>query len=287
MLKFNNNLGTPRQHFEKIAIGNFDGVHIGHQRILKELDNNDLIITFTNLKKKEEIYPIEVKLLLLKEYCENIIILDYEHIKNCSKTNFINYLKNFKPSLIIAGQDFTFGARKSGTVEDLKKHFDIKIVKYVERDKQKVSSSTIRNYLKEGKIKQANRLLSRPFTVTDIIVAGHGRGHNLGIPTINFIVPKKLKIKRGVYETRVIINNKKYKSVTNIGRRPTFDNGKESIETHVLDFDGDVYGKVVTLEFMQFLRDEKKFDSPKKLVTQINRDIKQVLSKKGNDIYGD
>lgn len=276
MLKFSNSLVSSKNNYKKITIGNFDGVHEGHQAILSQLTDDDLIITFINISNKPEIYPIEVKLLLLKEFCPNIMILDFEEIKNDPMMKFIKFLQEFHPEEIIVGPDFTFGYNREGNVDDLKKYFDVKVVDFIKKDGKKISSSTIRECLETGNLPEANELLTRPFSVTDIIVAGHGRGNKLGFPTINFTVPKKFSIKRGVYETRTIIDGQIYTSITNIGTRPTFDNGRESIETYVINFDGDVYGQVITVEFIRWIREEKAFDSAEELAKQIEKDIEGI-----------
>lgn len=280
MLKYIDELQRSKKQYKKIAIGYFDGVHKGHQRILKQLDANDLIITFINNLHATDIYHAEDKILLLKEFCPNIIVLDLLKIKKDSKLKFIEFLKQFDPELIITGPDFRFGYKHAGSVKDLEKNFNVKVVKYAVKDGEKISSSRIREYLQEGKMRQANELLTRPYSLTDMVVTGSGIGHKLGIPTINFLIDQNLLLRRGVYETRVIYNGKKYKSVTNVGSRPTFNGVGNNIETHIIDFDKNIYGKILTLEFIKYLREERKFDSEQKLVTQIKRDIRQVKNKK-------
>lgn len=281
MLKFVDEMTKSKEKYNKIAIGYFDGVHKGHQKILSQLDDNDLIITFFNNLKDQDIYPVEDKIVLLKQYCPNIIIFDLQAIKKDSKTKFINYLKEFDPEQIITGEDFRFGYKASGSVADLQKHFNVVVVKTMIRNGERISSSRIRQALKDGDIKEAREMLTRPYEITKLVVKGNGKGSEIGIPTINFLVDKHHNLLRnGVYQSKVHIDGKTYKGVTNIGNRPTFDGEEKTIETHIIDFNQDVYGKLVTVELIKFIRDEQKFDSVKQLVSQIKKDINQVKKRK-------
>lgn len=281
MLKFVDEMTKSKDKYNKIAIGYFDGVHKGHQKILSQLDENDLIITFLNNFKDQDIYPIEDKIVLLKQYCPNIIIFDLKAIKKDSKSKFINYLKEFEPHQIITGEDFRFGYKASGSVADLEKHFDVVVVKTMIRTGERISSSRIRQALKDGDIKEAREMLTRPYEITKLVVKGNGKGSEIGIPTINFLVDKHHNLLRnGVYQSKVHIDGKTYKGVTNIGTRPTFDGEEKTIETHIIDFNQDIYGKLVTVELIKFIRDEQKFDSVNELVSQIKKDINQVKKRK-------
>ncbi len=281
MLKFVDEMTKSKDKYNKIAIGYFDGVHKGHQKILSQLDENDLIITFLNNFKDQDIYPVEDKIVLLKQYCPNIIIFDLKAIKKDSKSKFINYLKEFEPQQIITGEDFRFGYKASGSVADLEKHFDVVVVKTMIRTGERISSSRIRQALKDGDIKEAREMLTRPYEITKLVVKGNGKGSEIGIPTINFLVDKHHNLLRnGVYQSKVHIDGKTYKGVTNIGTRPTFDGEEKTIETHIIDFNQDIYGKLVTVELIKFIRDEQKFDSVNELVSQIKKDINQVKKRK-------
>ena len=281
MLKFVDEMTKSKDKYNKIAIGYFDGVHKGHQKILSQLDENDLIITFLNNFKDQDIYPVEDKIVLLKQYCPNIVIFDLKAIKKDSKSKFINYLKEFEPQQIITGEDFRFGYKASGSVADLEKHFDVVVVKTMIRTGERISSSRIRQALKDGDIKEAREMLTRPYEITKLVVKGNGKGSEIGIPTINFLVDKHHNLLRnGVYQSKVYIDGKTYKGVTNIGTRPTFDGEEKTIETHIIDFNQDIYGKLVTVELIKFIRDEQKFDSVNELVSQIKKDINQVKKRK-------
>ena len=281
MIKFVDEMTKSKDKYNKIAIGYFDGVHKGHQKILSQLDENDLIITFLNNFKDQDIYPVEDKMVLLKQYCPNIVIFDLKAIKKDSKSKFINYLKEFEPQQIITGEDFRFGYKASGSVADLEKHFDVVVVKTMIRTGERISSSRIRQALKDGDIKEAREMLTRPYEITKLVVKGNGKGSEIGIPTINFLVDKHHNLLRnGVYQSKVHIDGKTYKGVTNIGTRPTFDGEEKTIETHIIDFNQDIYGKLVTVELIKFIRDEQKFDSVNELVSQIKKDINQVKKRK-------
>jgi riboflavin kinase/FMN adenylyltransferase len=142
-----------------------------------------------------------------------------------------------------------------------------------------VSSSQIRKLLAEGQLNQANRCLGRPYSVEGNVIHGEHRGNLLGFPTANLdIAPDRLLPARGVYASRVKVDGKKYIAVTNIGVRPTFDNPLPNprVEPHILDLDGDLYGKYLKLELLEYLRPEETFASPQDLITQVNLDVKKT-----------
>ncbi len=289
--------------FEKcvIALGFFDAVHIGHECVLSEcvlqakemhvtpfaftFDNNPctyvkqkterLISSFDERLKRFSSIGIEA---VLSAPCE-------ESFFELTPIQFLEKLKAFGALGIVCGRDYTFGAGGKGDVFTLEQYCsknDIKL--FVVNEKQvndnKVSSSTIKDLIKTGDINQANKLLGYNYSISGTVIKGRGDGGKYLFPTMNLSLPnEKVLPKTGVYYTKAKIDDKTYKSITNVGAHPTFNDVTENIETYVLDFTGDLYGKHVEIEFIDYLREIKKFDSVDDLKAQISHDIALVRSK--------
>ena len=285
MIEYRNKFMDETKNFKNATIGYFDGVHKGHQILLNKLTKDDVIITFKNHLFSNEIYPLEQKIFLLKEFCPNIIVLDLDKIKNNTKEDFISYLKTFNLEKIIVGEDFKFGTDQEGDAKYLSDYFNLEIIPLLTIDGEKISSTLIREYLKEGKINEANELLTRTYAINDIVVRGHQIGRELGFPTINVFLRESLLLRYGVYRTKITIDDIIYNSITNVGVRPTFNNSnilEETTETFVFDFNQGTYGEFVKVEFLEFVRDEKKFNDKNELVEQIKKDIDYVRGKNEN-----
>lgn len=278
-----------------IAIGNYDGVHVGHRVILKILLEEAekrgvpaVVYTF-------DPHPVRVlapdvapplintrrqKIGLLKECGVDAVILEkftssYSHFpaENFFQKILVNRLK---PSFIAVGYDFTFGVKRQGNIETLERlcfgnRIDVKIVEPVLRKGTLVSSSLVRRYVREGRVAEALHALDRPYFIDGRVVRGKGRG--LGIPTANLKSENELLPREGVYATRTEVGRKKLKSVTNIGFDPTFGNRTLSVETHIIGFNKTLYGRPIRLYFIDRIRNERKFRNPKELVRQIRKDI--------------
>lgn len=289
-----------------LTIGNYDGVHLGHQEILKKLikiaQKKNLIptvLTFDPHPVKvlapqistKMINTSEQKIGLLQSLGIQVIVLqkfDEEFAKIKPEVFFEKHLlKHLNAKHIMVGYDFTFGVKRSGTIETLEllaydKNIDVDIVPAKLSGSTLVSSSLIRNLIKEGNVKLAHKYLLRPFFIDGIVIHGHKRGTALGIHTANLSTENELLPQDGVYATLADYRGKTYKSVTNIGFNPTFHNTERSIETHIFDFDTDIYDKNLRLSFIERLRGEIKFASPEALIKQIGKDIeeaKKVLKK--------
>ena len=285
MIEYRNKFMDETKNFRNATIGYFDGVHKGHQILLNKLTKDDVIITFKNHLFSNEIYPLEQKIFLLKEFCPNIIVLDLDKIKNNTKEDFITYLKTFNLEKIIVGEDFKFGTDQEGDAKYLSDYFNLEIIPLLTINGEKISSTLIREYLKEGKINEANELLTRTYAINDIVVRGHQIGRELGFPTINVFLRESLLLRYGVYRTKITIDDVVYNSITNVGVRPTFNNSnilEETTETFVFDFNQATYGEFVNVEFFEFIRDEKKFNNKDELVEQIKKDIDYVRGKNEN-----
>jgi len=198
-------------------------------------------------------------------------------------------VKRLQAKAIVVGEDFHFGKNRTGDVmllKALEKKYGYRTVciPKVEEKQQRVSSTGIRDLLAKGAVEEANRLLGRPYTVFGEVLHGKKLGRTLGFPTMNLIPPaEKLLPAYGVYVTRTMVDGQWYAGITNIGLRPTVDSDKQvSVETHLFDYDGDLYGKQVEVQFLHFLRPEKKFPDIVSLKEAMNEDFinaKAVLEK--------
>lgn len=308
MIIIENNFIENIDYSTYIALGSFDGIHLGHLELInhtinlsKQYNSKSMIVTF----KK---HPLSVinndftpKLLSSNEMKSHILanlgidILNFvdfnEKFMNMTPENFVEKLyEYFNPKGIIVGFNYRFGYKNLGDTELLqelcnKMNITLHIIKPVVLDNDTVSSSRIRRLISDGKIENANIMLTRPYLLQGDVVKGNQLGRKLKFPTINLDYNKNLLVPRGgVYYTAVNIKNKIYKGITNIGYNPTVHNNKLSIETHLLDFNENVYGEKVKIYFFERIRDEKKFSSLDELATQIGKD-KQYATEKTLNIH--
>jgi len=279
------------------TIGIFDGVHLGHISIIdqvkKEAGKSGLsscVITFNphpqqvlTGTKLPFITPFEKRVRLFeKEELDLTVCFSFnEAFSKISAESFINdtlvNILNIKKMFV--GPDFVFGKNRSGNSELLKDMgnelgFETTIVKPITNRSDIISSTTIRKLIQEGKIKEANAYLGRNFCLEGIIIEGEKRGRLLGFPTANLKTDWDLLPKPGVYITLCNLDYKVHKSITNIGFRPTFGKNSLLIESHILDFNDEIYGKELRVEFLSRLRDEKKFDGIDELKKAISEDVK-------------
>ena len=283
-----------------ITVGNFDGVHIGHQGLLKEvkkradkMSGTSIVLTFEPhplkvLKEKKIplITPFERKIELIEKLGIDVVIcLPFtREFSKVSAREFVEeiLLKKIGMREIVVGYDYTFGHKREGNIDLLKKlgdelGFKVCILGPILVDNMIVSSTRIRNLIMEGELEKVKTLLNRYYQVSGEVIAGHDRGGRLlGFPTANLKLVNEVFPKNGVYVVEVIYNNKVYGGVTNIGFKPTFGNDVLSVETHILDFDQNIYGKKIKLNFIKRLRNEKRFSSIEALAAQIKRDIEEA-----------
>jgi riboflavin kinase/FMN adenylyltransferase len=182
-----------------------------------------------------------------------------------------------KAKIVVVGENFRFGHERQGDsrlLDQLASRYDIHVFSLpsVTKDGSTVSSSLIRSLLQEGQVKKANILLGRPYEISGEVIRGQARGKSIGFPTANIRTPNEI-LPRGVFVTRAGIDAKTWPSVTNIGQRPTFGHNQIIIESYLLGFNRDLYGKNITIQFLQKIREEKKFISPQDLSDQIRKDI--------------
>ncbi len=292
-----------------ITIGSFDGVHLGHQSLIKGLIDHArmagspaLVLTFwphpaTFFKRAPLAWaltsPEERKELLCTLGVDDVLTLNFtQDLANLSALEFMQGLKD-KLGLkgLMIGPNFALGKGREGNVHrlaDLARELDFKleVAQPVTNGEGMISSSQIRTDLLEGRVKPAAHKLGRPYNLSGKVVHGEHRGTGLGVPTANLDhQPERLIPGNGVYITRALVNGKRYASVTNIGVRPTFDNPLPvpRIEPHILDINEQLYGQELSLEFLDYLRPEIKFESSKELVAQIQKDIQKTRDRFNED----
>ena len=268
----------PELEVNSCAIGNFDGLHLGHKALIEKAkieDYKTLVITFENINKTDYLTNKEQKINLIKEMgVDYLIILPFRVIKLVFYNEFIQILKKLKVKYITCGIDFRFGFKREGDVVDLKKKFKVQVVDDYMIKQTRVSTSLIKSFIQDGYIKEANELLTKPYTIIGEVVHGNKIGRKLGYPTANIDYKEYTLPKSGVYFTIATIKGKKYLSMTNIGHNPTLnEQEKTRLEVHVLDFDEEIYGENVEISFIKYLREEKRYASKEELMKSLEETI--------------
>ncbi|NLD39375.1 MAG: bifunctional riboflavin kinase/FAD synthetase [Desulfatiglans sp.] len=281
-----------------LTIGNFDGVHKGHlalfdrvKRLARGINGQSVVMTFEPhplkvVRHRNEprlITPLEDKIrLILASGIDVILCLPFTlEFAAITANDFVEgiLVKKIGIKEIVVGYDYSFGSGRKGNIELLKKMgdelgFRVHVVEPVYLNDTLVSSTSIRNLIRAGDLAEAKRLLGRDHQITGIVKTGMGRGGSLlGFPTANLAPYKEIIPGTGVYAVRVIIKDREYNGVCNIGVNPTFNGESLSIETHILDFSGDIVGEKLAIRFVDRLRDEKKYSSKDELVRQIEKDV--------------
>jgi riboflavin kinase/FMN adenylyltransferase len=285
-----------------LTIGTFDGVHRGHQEIVRglvagahEAGVQAVVLTFyphpaVVLGKRQEPYylttPDERAALLAKLGVDVVITFPFTpQISTTTAEDFVSLLKShIGMRHLLVGPDFALGRDRSGNISTLTalgEQFDytLSTISPVEIDGKVVSSSRIRTALSDGDLSLVNQLLGRPYFINGQVVPGDGRGKSIGIPTANLAVWLERALPRsGVYVSQAKFNGNTFGSVTNIGVRPTFKSHHEQlqVETHLFNFKDQIYGQDIQLNFISHLRDEKRFTNVEALVNQINQDVSQA-----------
>lgn len=293
-------LDLPDLEKKAVSLGYFDGVHAGHQKLMKrniELskkygltpsvllfkENKDVSIK----EDKEYISSLEDKIEILsqlgiKTFC--LINFDEKFMK-LSAREFIQKIiaEKLNAKYIIVGNDYKFAYKASGDVQTLKEYekiymYETDVVDFeMEDDRQKISSNHIRDFIRQGKISLANKYLNRPYKIRGQVESGAKRGRTMNFPTanlhlsFNYVMPRD-----GVYLTRTNVLGKSYYGLTNIGSNPTFETSQiKKIETFIFDFHENIYGENISIEFIEFFRPDYKFNSAEELVDQMNEDTKR------------
>ena len=300
-MKIEYSYGTQIKNFGEcvMAIGFFDGVHIAHRELIltakAEAERLSLpvgVFTFKDnaqIKRRcDRIYGDEEKESILSSLGVDFTVLaDFSSLKNLERDDFINevLIRDFGCRLAVVGYNFKFGKGALGDAEYLKNKLvklgrDCVIKSEVRSLGRTVSSSYIKELISSGSISEANRLLGIPYSISSIVEHGDGRGRTLGFPTLNSALSSEnLILKRGVYRSAIDIDGRLIFAVTNVGTCPTFSERATHLESFLIDFDEDLYGKSVRIYFLDFLREERKFSDAESLKKQIKVDINTSIKK--------
>jgi len=286
-----------------VAIGNFDGLHRGHQAVIEAArvqahmipqKSCALVLTFephprTFFKPEAPVFRItpeiaKLRLLAANDLVDGAIVMQFDkELASLSAEDFVSKILVGWLGIagVAVGHDFHFGRQRQGSPEFLigagKRHgFEVEIVQALNDGSMPVSSGRIREALEAGDISRANELLGYRWFVTGEVIHGEKRGRELGFPTANLRLDPSCKLRHGIYAVRAHAGGKVHDAVASFGRRPQFDNGAPLLEVFLFDFSGDLYGQEITVEFAGFLRDEAKFEGVDALIAQMNRDSEQA-----------
>lgn len=303
MLKIYKNFNLSKIHKKSILlIGNFDGLHLGHQKLFKLAEKYSKkhkvkfgVLTFDPLpvmffNKKLTNYRItsnlQKNLLFEKSGVDFVIVSRFnKSFSKISADNFIKKIivKKINPNFIFVSNNFKYGFRRAGNVAKLiskENIYNYKIIKPspLKKGKKIISSTLIRKLLQRGELKNANKLLGRNWSIIGVVQKGRRIGKKLGVPTCNIDIKNYVIAKPGVYSVRVKVNNsnKIFKGIANLGYRPTFGEKKILLEVNLFNFSGNLYNKSLNVSFYNFIRSEKKFNDHQDLIKQIEKDLKQA-----------
>ena len=291
-------------HFSVVTSGTFDGVHLGHQKILRRLQElanrkqgETVLLTYWPhprliLQPKDKslrlLTSLSEKVKLLEGMgVDHLIILPFtKELSQMSSEEFIRdiLVDKIQTKTLVIGYDHKFGKNREGSFEYLQSHshlfgFAIEEISRQDVDDLGVSSTKIRTALAQGDISTANKYLGRPYDLSGQVVTGQQIGRSLGFPTANIQIADDYKLlpRDGAYAVLAEVNSIQYKAILNIGDRPTVDGEKKTIEAHLIDFEGDLYGQDLRIYFQEFLREEKKFESLDALKNQLVVDRERAI----------
>ena len=301
MVRLYNNFEIAKNHKGSIIlIGNFDGVHLGHQKLFKlaksykkKYNSKIGVINFDPMPKmffNKSLNNFRLSSNNQKHNLLNNLGVDFivtkKFDKTFSKTKSINFIKNIlskrlKARFIFVSNNFRFGNKREGDVKFLAQHqekYNYQVIKPKPLliEKKIVSSSLIRSFLEKGFLERANKLLSRKWSIDGMVQKGRQVGKKIGFPTCNIDIKDYVLAKPGVYAVRVLRKNNLniLKGIANLGYRPTFNQKKILLEVHLFNFSGNLYNKQLSVEFLKFIRKEKKFKNVNNLKSQIKLDLK-------------
>ncbi|HEY40953.1 MAG TPA: bifunctional riboflavin kinase/FAD synthetase [Dehalococcoidia bacterium] len=282
-----------------LAIGVFDGVHLGHKYLISQLIDKSRaeglhgsVVTF-HPHPREVLFPTTEVLylttiterasLLSREGVETVITLSFTpELAEMTARQFVNLLKkHLRMRGLVVGPDFALGKSREGNVDTLRAlgqelDFSMTVIPEIKTNSDVISSTTIRSALAGGNMKQVNKLLGRRYSLQGKVTTGAGRGAGLGFPTANLSVdPKKALPPEGVYVTWTYLDGRRYQSMTNIGRRLTFGENQLTIEVLIMDYQDNLYGHELRVDIVERLRDEKRFNTVDELKKQIAADVEQ------------
>jgi riboflavin kinase/FMN adenylyltransferase len=283
-----------------LALGNFDGVHLGHQAIFHHVRSRVQAIQGTGMVFTFEPHPLRVLRPeqappLLTTFEQKMRLIASEGIEVGLRIPFTDVFAKQQPHEfihevlcrtigireLVVGYDFRFGHQRAGTVEHLQEAavthgYQVTVVPAISVAGLTVSSSNIRKLIRQGEVEGASRLLGRYYAIEGPVVEGFRRGRTIGFPTANVQPINEVVPQTGVYAVRVTWREAHLNGVANVGYNPTFGNAALSVEAHVFDFQNDLYGDMIAVEFVRKIRDERKFDSVDALMAQIAQDAEQA-----------
>lgn len=283
-----------------VTLGNFDGVHLGHRALFRRLASKARELQCQSAVYTFNPHPLKLLLpekapLLLNTLVEKRRLIEASHVDLLIEASFTKELAAFSPEqfvdevlvdklrirALVIGYDYAFGKNRRGDAEFLHEYcatkgITVDILKPVGADGQPYSSTRIRKMLSAGEVAEVVSLLGRHYNLEGEVVPGEQRGRKIGFPTANLVTDKEQLPAPGVYAIKVRYNLQEYSGVVNLGKRPTFDSGKSTIEVHLLDFSGELYGQKLRIYFVERLRGEQKFSGPQELSEAITADVIQA-----------
>ena len=283
-----------------VALGTFDGVHLGHQNVICEAVNlakknhgSSAVFTFSN-HPRCVIFP-DRKLPLINDTLAKIrdienLGVDYlfnveftAQMSNMMPEDFMQMMKEcFAPKFVVTGPNYTFGAKGAGTPQLLQKEgakygFKAYMHHFVYCQNSMVSSTAIRKAILEGDLAKANKMLGKPFSIDEEVIHGKKRGRMLGFPTANLAIKDdRIMLPNGVYIVSAYVDGRKYGAVASIGTNPTFRDISRRVEVNIFDFSKDIYGKIIRVDFLEAIRREIKFTSVDALLSQMKKDVQKA-----------
>ncbi len=269
-------------------VGKFESFHRGHQKLIEEAKKLAEIVEIFSIwpppNSDNPLFTEREREYLAKKFNVKLNNIEFDEIKNLTPEEFFAFLKTCNCTYLVVGIDWRFGKGRSGNVETAKilgKKYDIKVIPIppVEENGRKISTSWIKELLKQGSIEKANHLLGFKFFTMGITVKGQGIGKTIGFPTVNVKTEKKLLLPFGVYEVEMTCNKETFKAIANFGTRPTFNGEKPILEVHVIGKKLEIKEHTpVKVDFKRFLREERKFNSVEELKKQIKLDVDKILN---------
>ena len=297
-MKILNNLSDVSKNPKAVTIGNFDGIHKGHQTLInetKEVSNKNnvesLIFTFNKLPKEifspdavQRLYDNKIKESILSSYkVDTLLSIDFNEIKDYSADFFCEeiLINMLNTRYLIIGENFKFGKDRSGDTEKLKKYdsksaFGLIVPELQTYSGIKISSSRVRELLNQGDIIGAKECLGRDYMLSGTVVSGEKLGRKLGYPTANIKLEYDYPLD-GVYLTRTVIKEKNYVGLASIGNKPTFNGSEKILEVFILDFNEDIYSQNIEVYFLEEIRKQIKFNNEDELIKQMNEDHKYAI----------
>lgn len=289
-----------------VSLGFFDCIHKGHEKLVRSAisysrihGTKSALLTFVNdpnltFGKEKQIYTFDDRVKVLDKCGLDVVVGAHfdQSFADMSPLEFLHALtSNFNVKAIFVGADYTFGRFAKGNVETLRSFcvengIYLEVVPFETANGEKISTSTLKNYVKNGQVDALNEFLAIPYFISGQVVHARHKGTGMGFPTTNILPDAaRLPLCNGIYATFCEIDGKIYKSMTNVGTKPTFSDDSVSVETYIIDFQSDVYGKEITVYFIKKMRDIKKFVSQNDLRAQLDLDEKNSIAiLNGNDI---